>query len=149
LIPGQSPPESCHPPPEPASHSPRMARAATKRRRRRVGPGALRRTPLAAAPALTVQRRCGTAASWHARDAGATRCCRGARRHHVDHLDGCFCVGSQSQSAREADLGSCQGLRARTSPAVCSLLLVREWCCGCCMRLRPAVPHQCFPVWLT
>ena len=32
LMPGQTPPESCQPPPEPPSHSPRMARAATRRR---------------------------------------------------------------------------------------------------------------------
>ena len=32
LIPGQTPPESCQPPPEPPNHSPRMARAATNRR---------------------------------------------------------------------------------------------------------------------
>ncbi len=32
LIPGHTPPESCQPPPEPPSHSPRMARAATRRR---------------------------------------------------------------------------------------------------------------------
>ncbi len=32
FTPGQTPPESCHPPPEPASHSPRMAGAATSRR---------------------------------------------------------------------------------------------------------------------
>jgi len=32
FMPGQTPPESCHPPPEPPSHSPRMARAATRRR---------------------------------------------------------------------------------------------------------------------
>ena len=32
LMPGQTPPESCQPPPEPPSHSPRMARAATSRR---------------------------------------------------------------------------------------------------------------------
>lgn len=32
LIPGQSPPESCQPPPEPPIHSPRMVRAATMRR---------------------------------------------------------------------------------------------------------------------
>ena len=29
FTPGQTPPESCQPPPEPASHSPRIARAAT------------------------------------------------------------------------------------------------------------------------
>ena len=32
FMPGQTPPESCQPPPEPPSHSPRMARAATTRR---------------------------------------------------------------------------------------------------------------------
>ena len=32
LIPGQTPPESCQPPPEPPSHSPRIARASTSRR---------------------------------------------------------------------------------------------------------------------
>ena len=32
LMPGQTPPESCQPPPEPAIHSPRIARAATSRR---------------------------------------------------------------------------------------------------------------------
>ena len=32
LMPGQMPPESCQPPPEPPSHSPRIARAATSRR---------------------------------------------------------------------------------------------------------------------
>ena len=32
LMPGHTPPESCHPPPDPASHSPRIARAATMRR---------------------------------------------------------------------------------------------------------------------
>ncbi len=32
FIPGQTPPESCQPPPEPANHSPRIARAATSRR---------------------------------------------------------------------------------------------------------------------
>ena len=32
LMPGQTPPESCQPPPDPPSHSPRMARAATRRR---------------------------------------------------------------------------------------------------------------------
>ena len=32
LMPGQIPPESCQPPPDPPSHSPRMARAATSRR---------------------------------------------------------------------------------------------------------------------
>jgi len=31
LMPGQRPPESCQPPPEPPSHSPRIARAATMR----------------------------------------------------------------------------------------------------------------------
>ncbi len=31
-MPGHTPPESCQPPPEPASHSPRMARAAATRR---------------------------------------------------------------------------------------------------------------------
>ena len=31
-MPGQTPPESCQPPPLPPSHSPRMARAATRRR---------------------------------------------------------------------------------------------------------------------
>ena len=29
FIPGQTPPESCHPPPEPPIHSPKIARAAT------------------------------------------------------------------------------------------------------------------------
>ena len=32
FMPGQTPPESCQPPPEPPSHSPRIARAATSRR---------------------------------------------------------------------------------------------------------------------
>ena len=32
LMPGQTPPESCHPPPEPPSHSPKRARARTSRR---------------------------------------------------------------------------------------------------------------------
>ena len=32
LMPGHTPPESCQPPPEPPSHSPRIARAATNRR---------------------------------------------------------------------------------------------------------------------
>ena len=32
FIPGQTPPESCQPPPEPPSHSPRSARARTRRR---------------------------------------------------------------------------------------------------------------------
>jgi len=32
LMPGHTPPESCHPPPEPPSHSPRIARAAAVRR---------------------------------------------------------------------------------------------------------------------
>ena len=32
LMPGHTPPESCQPPPEPPSHSPKIARAATSRR---------------------------------------------------------------------------------------------------------------------
>ncbi len=38
FMPGQTPPESCQPPPDPPSHSPRMARAATSRRSRLLEP---------------------------------------------------------------------------------------------------------------
>ena len=37
-MPGQMPPESCQPPPEPPSHSPRIARAATSLRSASVRP---------------------------------------------------------------------------------------------------------------
>ena len=37
LIPGHTPPESCHPPPEPPSHSPRIAREAIMSRSCSVG----------------------------------------------------------------------------------------------------------------
>ena len=48
LMPGQRPPESCQPPPEPPSHSPRMARAATMRRSASaIGPASERICPVA------------------------------------------------------------------------------------------------------
>ena len=59
-MPGQTPPESCQPPPEPPSHSPRMARAATTRRsssvelpvRERVWPVARMQTAISEASRL-------------------------------------------------------------------------------------------------
>ena len=61
LMPGQTPPESCQPPPEPPSHSPRIARAATRRRScfveragQRVGSGRWR----------ACRRRSGRPAGW-------------------------------------------------------------------------------------
>jgi len=48
LMPGQRPPESCQPPPEPPSHSPRIARAATMRRSdSSIGPVSVRIWPVA------------------------------------------------------------------------------------------------------
>ena len=47
-MPGQTPPESCQPPPEPPIHSPRIARAATMRRSSSAsGPVRLRVWPVA------------------------------------------------------------------------------------------------------
>ena len=52
FMPGHTPPESCQPPPEPPSHSPRMARAATRRRSASSSvPVRLRICPVARMPA--------------------------------------------------------------------------------------------------
>ncbi len=73
LMPGQTPPESCQPPPEPASHSPRMARAATSRR------SLFRQRPRRASASArwrACRPRSGRPAGWSRRPAASPSGCR-------------------------------------------------------------------------